>query len=186
MPATPRTPRTRWIEVGLEALAADGPAGVRVEALATRLKVTKGGFYGLFDNREALLTAMLDEWEHRAVDEVLARVDTEGGSPATRMHRAGLLTFSEEILPIDLAVRTWARQDETVAVRLRRVDNARISLLRELLGTYLSDPAEIEARSTLAFATAIGAHFMAADHGTYTAQEALGLASDFVLAPPDA
>ena len=55
MAAITRTPRSRWIEEGLLALAAGGPDAVRVEALAQALGVTKGGFYGHFADRNALL-----------------------------------------------------------------------------------------------------------------------------------
>lgn len=182
MPAVPRTPRDRWVDAGLDALAAGGPDAVRVEALATELGVTKGGFYGHFPNREALLTALLDEWERRVTDVVLRRVEAAGGAAAAKMRRAGALTFSEEVLPIDLAVRAWAHRDESVAARLRHVDNVRIGLLREQFATYVSDPDEIEARSLLAFATAIGHHFMAADHGRYGKRRALDLAAAFVMA----
>ena len=44
MAAITRTPRSRWIEEGLRALAAAGPDAVRVEVLAQALGVTKGGF----------------------------------------------------------------------------------------------------------------------------------------------
>lgn len=57
-----RTPRDKWIEEGLRALAAGGPEAVRVEVLAQRLGVSKGGFYGYFRNRGALLTEILDTW----------------------------------------------------------------------------------------------------------------------------
>jgi len=50
-----RTPRDRWVEEGLQALGDGGPAAVRVEALAKKLGVTKGGFYGYFADRDALL-----------------------------------------------------------------------------------------------------------------------------------
>jgi hypothetical protein len=40
-----RTPRSKWIEEGLRALAAGGPEAVRIEALAHALSVSKGGFY---------------------------------------------------------------------------------------------------------------------------------------------
>ena len=66
-----RTPRDRWIEQGLQALAAGGPDAVRVEVLAKQLGVTKGGFYGSFADRDALLEAMLDTWERESTDEVL-------------------------------------------------------------------------------------------------------------------
>lgn len=163
-------------------LAAGGPDAVRVEALAKKLGVTKGGFYGFFADRDALLESMLDTWERESVDEVLDRIHREGGDTKSKIQRAGLLTFSSDrLLPIDLAIRDWARRDEAVAERLRRVDNRRMGLLREMIGTFCSDPDEVEARSVLAFCLLIGEHFMAADHGTRTRAKVLQLASDLVL-----
>ncbi|MFC4119023.1 TetR/AcrR family transcriptional regulator [Nonomuraea zeae] len=185
MAGTTRTPRDRWIEEGLRALAAGGPDAVRVEALAKKLGVTKGGFYGFFADRDALLTAMLDAWERESVDEVIERIEREGGDPKVKIHRAGVLTFSSDrLLPIDLAVRDWARRDEAVAVRLRRVDNRRMALLREMIGTFCADPDEVEARSLIAFCVAIGAHFLAADHGDRTRAQVLGRAADLLLNRP--
>ncbi len=48
MAAPTLTPRDRWIDEGLKALAAGGPDAVRIEPLARTLGVTKGGFYGQF------------------------------------------------------------------------------------------------------------------------------------------
>ena len=184
---TTRTPRDRWVEQGLEALAEGGPDAVRVEALAKKLGVTKGGFYGYFADRDALLVAMLDAWERESIDEVIDRVEREGGDPRAKIARAGVLTFSSDrLLPIDLAIRDWARRDQTVADRLRRVDNRRMSLLREMIGTFCSDADEVEARSLLAFCVAIGAHFLAADHGDRTRAQVLDRAADLLLDRPAA
>ena len=187
MMAATRTPRERWVEAGLQALADGGPSAVRVEVLAKQLGVTKGGFYGFFTDREALLTAMLDTWERESTDDVLERVERDGGDPQTRITRAGLLTFSSHrLLPIDLAVRDWARHDEAVAERLRRVDNRRMALLREMIGTFCPDPAEVEARSLLAFCLAIGEHFLAADHTDLTRAQVLARAADLLFNGPPA
>jgi hypothetical protein len=75
---------------------------------------------------------MLDTWERKTTDEVLERVQRHGGDVRTRLRLAGALTFSSELLPIDLAVRDWARRDHAVAERLRRVDNRRMDYLRLL------------------------------------------------------
>ncbi|AXB44461.1 TetR/AcrR family transcriptional regulator [Amycolatopsis albispora] len=177
-----RTPRDRWVEEGLRVLAADGVDAVRVEALAKRLGVTKGGFYGYFADRGALLEAMLDTWERESTDEVLDRIEREGGDPKQKAHRAGMLTFSSDrLLPIDLAVRNWARRDPAVADRLRRVDNRRMDLLREMIGTFCDDPDEVEARSTLAFCVAIGEHFLVADHQGRTRADVLNRAAALLL-----
>ena len=182
MAAITRTPRSRWSEEGLRALAAGGPDAVRVEVLAHALGVTKGGFYGHFADRNALLDEMLDAWERMSIDEVLERVERKGGDARARVRLAGALTFSRELLPVDLAIRDWARRDQAVAERLRRVDNRRMDYLRLLFGAICSDQDEAEARSTLAFSLVIGHHFMAADHGARSHADVLELAARWLMA----
>lgn len=178
------TPRERWIDEGLATLSTGSIDAVRVEVLAERLGVTKGGFYGHFTDRNALLEAMLDAWEIEAVDEVLAAVDREGADSKSRARRAGALTFSDErLLPLDLAIRDWARHDQRAAERLHRVDNRRMELLRETMRTFCDDHDEVEARSLLAFSAAIGTHLLAADHGNRTRQQVLDRAADLILNP---
>jgi AcrR family transcriptional regulator len=159
-----RTPRSTWIEAGLQALAAGGPDAVRIEPLAQALGVTRGGFYWHFDNRRAFLDELLDTWERRSTEEVIERVEREGGDIRTKARRAGALTFSDELLPIDLAIRDWARREPPVANRLRRVDNRRMDYLRESLAPFCADEDELEARCLIAFSVAIGNHLIAADH----------------------
>ncbi len=169
--AVARTPRHRWVDEGLRALATGGPDSILIESLARTLGVTKGGFYGYFDDRRALLEEVLDTWESRSTTEVIERVEDEGGDAMTRARRAAELTFSVVLLPIDLAVRDWARRDAAVAERLRRVDNVRIAYLRTLLGTVCTDDEDLEARCLIAFSVAIADHLIAADHGTRSRAE---------------
>jgi AcrR family transcriptional regulator len=176
-----RTPRATWIEAGLQALAAGGADAVRIEPLAKSLGVTRGSFYGQFEDRQAFLEAMLDTWEQAATDEVLEQVERRGGEPRAKITRAGALTFSDELLPIELAIRDWSRRDPAVAERLRRVDNRRMDYLRSLFSAFCTDEAEVEARSVLAFSLAIGHHFMAADHGARNRAEAFDLAVQQLL-----
>jgi AcrR family transcriptional regulator len=163
MPAVTRTPRTTWIEAGLRALAGGGPDAVRIDVLAQELAITRGSFYWHFQDRAAFLGELLDTWERRSTDEVLERVESEGGDARDKVWRSGMFTFSKELLPIDLAVREWARRDKSVAKRLRRVDNRRMDYLRSLISTFCADPADVEARSVMAFSLAVGNHFIAAD-----------------------
>ncbi len=184
MPAALRTTRAEWVDAGLSALASGGPGAVRVEPIAAQLGVTKGGFYRHFGDRTAFLSALLDEWERRSVDEVIARVEAEGADAAANVRRAGTLTFAKDLLPIDLAVRAWARSDSNVALRLRRVDNARIGYLRSQFAEITGDRHEVEARSLLAFGLVIGQHFITAEHEEFSRSEALNLAVAFLTAPP--
>jgi AcrR family transcriptional regulator len=177
--APTRTPRTSWIEEGLRALAGGGPDAVRIEPLAQALGVTKGGFYWHFDDRRALLEEMLDTWERTVIDEVIQRVEGEGGDARARLRRLFALarTYSSDgLLKTELAVRDWARRDQMVAERLRRVDNRRMDYMRSLFGAFCPDEDEVEARCMLAFSLFIGSHFMAADHGARSRADVLELA----------
>jgi hypothetical protein len=128
------------------------------------------------------LNALLDEWERRTTDDVLARVDARRGDAKAKIVHAGMLTFAGELLPIELAMRDWSRRDPAVAARLRRVDNTRMDYLRALFSMFLTDPDEVEARSILAFTLAIGQHLMAADHGERSRQDAVARAGELLLA----
>jgi AcrR family transcriptional regulator len=181
MPAT-RTLRSEWIDEGLRALAAGGPDAVRVEPLAKGLGVSKGGFYWHFDNRGVFLAALLDSWEERSLDEVIERVESEGGDGRARLWQLfALASTSDDLLKIDLAVRDWARRDGAVAKRLRRVDNRRMDYLRSLFGDFCSSDDEVEARCLLVGSLWIGSHFMAADHGARSRAEVLELAVSRLL-----
>lgn len=175
--ALTRTPRSSWIEEGLRALAAAGPDAVRVEAVARALGVTKGGFYWHFADRGALLDEMLDTWERVAIDDVIERIESEGGDARAKLQLLyALATASDELLRIDLAVRDWARRDPAVAERLRRGDNRRMDYMRSLFGEFCPDDDEVEVRCMLAFSLWIGNHFIAADHGSRTRADVMALA----------
>lgn len=182
MVAQTRTPRNAWIDAGLSALAEGGPSAVRVELLAKALDVTRGSFYHHFPGRTVFLEQILDDWELRSTEEVRARVEREGGDARDKVRRAGMLTFSRELLPIDLAVRDWARRDRSVAKRLRRVDNRRMEYLRALIGTFSNDPDDVEARGMLAFSLVIGSHFIATEHEGRSRRDVLERATERLLA----
>jgi len=179
-----RTPRNAWVEAALQALATGGPEGVRVEALAARLGVSKGGFYWHFEDRAALLQEMLDSWEQRVVGDVIVRVESEPGEPRAKLQHLFELasTSSADLLPVELALRDWSRRDDKVAARLHRVDNQRMEYLRSLFRPICSDEDDVEARSILVFSLFIGSDFIAAEHRGRSRSQVLQLAIDRLLA----
>jgi AcrR family transcriptional regulator len=181
MPAPTRTSREAWIDAGLAALADGGPDAVRIDAIAQTLGVSRGGFYHQFDSRPAFLEELLDTWERRSTEEVLDRVEREGGDARTKVGRAGMLTFSDALLPVDLAVRDWSRRNSTVADRLKRVDNGRMDYLRTQIATFRPNEDDVEALALLAFSMAIGNHFVATDHGGRSRTQVLRRATELLF-----
>lgn len=162
---TPRKSRAEWLEVASEAIAEGGVNAVRVEPLARRLGVTKGSFYWHFEDREALLVALLDAWEEQGTEAIIAEVDREGGDAYQRAYRLWAMTVGDPKLTAELAIRDWSRRDETVAARVRRVDDRRMGYLRSLLVELGMPEDEVEARAMLMYSLLIGNEFIAARHG---------------------
>jgi AcrR family transcriptional regulator len=178
--ANVRTPRGAWVDAALQALAAGGPDAVRVEALAARLGVSKGGFYWHFKDRQALLEEMLHTWEQAGTEAVIARVDSRPGDPRAKLQQLFELAPSADFA-VELALRDWSRRDSDVAERLHRVDNRRMEYLRSLFGRFCVDENDVEARSMLAYSLLIGSYFIAAQHGEKTRSQVLQLAIDRLL-----
>lgn len=187
--ALARTPRANWIEQGLRALAAGGPEAVRVEALAQTLGVSKGGFYGYFANRDALLTEMLDTWEREVTEAVIEQVERGEGDGLAKLERLWAVVSAIDTSAMgfmtELAIRDWARRDEGVAQRLRRVDNRQMGYLRSLFASFCPDENDVEVRCMLAVSLRIGEHLIAADHGGLSRPQVMGLAGKWLLRPPD-
>jgi len=181
--ALTRTPRSSWIEEGLRALGNGGPDSVRIEPLARALGVSKGGFYWHFEDRQALLEEMLDTWEHTWVDEVIEALDAEEGDARSRLR--GLFAMAavsgRKLLKIELAIRSWARRDKTVAKRLRQVDNRRMSYLRSQFRAICKDDDDVEARCLLTFSLLIGGAFVTADYGGSSRSEVMELAIEWLV-----
>jgi AcrR family transcriptional regulator len=175
-----QTPRTAWIEKALQALATGGPDAVRVEALATSLRVSKGGFYWHFTDRRALLEETLDAWEKAGTEDVITLVESGPADPRAKLQQLFQLASSADF-EVELALRDWARRDENVAGRLRRVDSRRMEYLRSLFGQFCADEDDVEARSMLAFSLFIGSYFITAKHGDRSRSEVLQLAIDRLL-----
>jgi hypothetical protein len=113
---------------------------------------------------------MLDTWEQLVIDQVIARLEAEGGDARDKLRRLFALSSSPacDLVKIELAVRDWARRDRGVAKRLKRIDNRRIDYLRSQFAEFCSDDDEVEVRSLLVVCLFIGARSLAADHGAPT------------------
>ena len=124
-----------WIEAGFTELARSGIAGVRVEVLAKALGVTKGGFYRRFRDRAALLGAMLEVWREGRIAAIEQQASLSGTSARERLASLVRL-YSERMntegMAIELAIRQWARSDETAAEAVSSVDAARLKNVAQL------------------------------------------------------
>lgn len=161
----PRTQldRTAWITAAIDVLAEDGIAGLRVEVLAKRLKVTKGSFYWHFQDRRDLLMAMLTEWKEGRIRDILKQTRAVPGHELEQIyHVIDVYSASRNRrgMQIELAVRDWARRDADAAAIVSEVDDIRLRCARELFLTCGVPLDEASSRCMLLYAYVFGISLM--------------------------
>lgn len=129
MPATPTTlNRVKYFELGLDLLAEVGAKGVTIDALCTRLQVTKGSFYHHFSGVRDFMSQLLLYWEDR-YGQRLAREALAARGPAELIPRLKHGACYDVHHEAESAIRALAHFDPAAAEVQRRVDEGREQLL---------------------------------------------------------
>jgi len=128
--------RESWFDAGFERLAAHGPQGLRIMAIAKDMGVTKGSFYWHFKDLREYRTALLAEWERRFTEDNIVQVDRAGGDIAARWRRLYSISEAKSDRRLIFALRTWALDDPLVAKAIARVDERRIGYLTGMLREF--------------------------------------------------
>ncbi len=146
-------------------LAEGGVDNVRVEPLARRLKVTKGGFYWHFRDRSDLLARLLARWRDGRVAVIARHATPAEGEDAAAVLRRLLSRYLDHPNPrgtaIEMAVRTWARLDPAAAEAVAAVDAARLARVEPLFAALGAAPEEAGARARLFYAFVFGQNLLA-------------------------
>jgi AcrR family transcriptional regulator len=147
-----------WVAAGLTELASAGVDGVRIEVLAERLGVTKGGFYRRFKDRRALLNAILESWRDGRVASI--QHQAEGAETPAGKLRGIFRIFTERAntqgIAIELAIRQWARSDPIAAAAAEAVDEARLKVVGSQYRALGFSAAEAEARAVMFYTFLFG------------------------------
>jgi len=170
-----RLGKADWLDAGLAALAAEGPAALRAEALARQLNTTKGSFYWHFQDVPAFQAAVLAAW----AEALIARLPTATATPtppttALRALAQGLAApaGTSPAEQAERAIRAMALSDTAAAQAVAQVDRARHASISAFLAQIGVSNPEI---ATLILAAAQG---MPAD----ASGDPMGTLVDLVLA----
>lgn len=155
---TPKIAVETWVDTARCVLIEKGIAEVKVDRLARRLGVTRGGFYNSFRDREELLVQLLELWE--ATCKFLPP-----DPPGRTFAEAGAwVEFTVDRLieedgydhHFDMAVREWARSDQRAASAVERVDRQRISVIKTAFNRLGYDKKEALIRARVFYFHQIG------------------------------
>ena len=156
-----------WIAAALEMLVLHGVESVQITTLATQLNVSRGSFYWHFENREALLAALLEEWHARNTDVMLEAL-------------ASAATFTDGILnlfdvwvdhnrfdpQLDQAIRDWARRDQTVLAKVTKEDESRVESISRFFAKHDYEKTDAFIRARVIYFTQISYYALGVEEST--------------------
>lgn len=139
--------REDWIKAGFDILKTKGISGIKVEALARILGVSKGGFYGYFQNREAFLQAMLDYWAEVLTNRIIKSIGEFKGSLTEKLQQLLHLVDDKIFDNTERPMLSWAIIDSKAEKVVMRAVRERLDFLTQLFleGGFSQEQAEVRA-----------------------------------------
>lgn len=123
-----RISRIHWLAAGLETLAVEGVPRLTIDALTKKQHVTKGSFYHHFRNQEDFKNALLGFWEQQYTRRIV-EFSESAQDPALIFSRF-ISIIGNESPAAEIAIRSWAFQDEQVRAYVQRIDDVRVAHAR--------------------------------------------------------
>jgi len=152
--------RDDWLNVARDALVAGGVSGVKIAALAARMQVSRSSFYWYFADRQALLAALLDDWEARNTRPIVDLCQ----APAKTIC-AGCCNFFRCFLDpalfdreLDFAIRGWARVAPEIRPRVTAADAARLDAVTAMFRAHGYAVEDADARARILYYMQLGYH----------------------------
>jgi AcrR family transcriptional regulator len=170
-----KIPHEGWLEAARVVLIEEGINMVKVDRLARRLKVTRGGFYYHFKSHHALLEDLLKRWRTQNKF-VPANIDatTPQAAYAALLELTDALVHERGFDPqFDMAVREWARISIPVAEVVNEVDAERIKTLNKILLGLGCKPKEADIRAKVFYYHQIGYYSLGVHESTRTREDNL-------------
>jgi AcrR family transcriptional regulator len=182
--------REAWTEAATEVLVDQGIDHVRVDVLARQLGVTRGSFYWHFRDREELLRSVLQAWRERATEQLTRRLEQAHADPREQLRDVLSLPFRGRAAVrgarIELAIRAWARREETARHAVDEADAMRIGYIAQVFSSLGYPIAEARQRAFIAYAHVVAESVMPNQGGTAQRNERTRLFEALLLAPPGA
>lgn len=160
-----RFSRADWLELGLSALAEEGPRGITIDALCRRAGKTKGSFYAHFPDTATFSRLLAEHWREQHTEKIITSLrETPAAQRKSQLDRLALQLDHDA----EREMRRLGMHDEAVARVLLETDRARITFLSDEYresGRFEQSDAEALARAEYAL-------FLAFQHSPSEEQQA--------------
>ncbi len=184
-----RGSREVWLDVAKMAFLENGIDAVKIQPLASKLNLSRTSFYWFFKDRNALLDALLEEWEAKNTGAFLQACNAYAQTISEAV--LNLITVFHDLSlfepRLDFAVRGWAHQSDAVMERVASADEKRLAAIRSMFERFGFPTDEADVRARTVYLTQIGYISMQVMESTATRMERVpGYVKTFCGCPPAA
>ncbi len=153
-----RGSRELWLQTAQDMLCVAGVDAVRVQPLAKKLGLSRTGFYWHFKDRNALLDALINNWEAKNTDNLVARADAYAANICEAVFNLFDCWLDPDLFdaPLELAIRSWSRRDNDVRDRLESADQKRRAAIETVFIHFGYAQTDAEMRATALLHTQVG------------------------------
>ena len=116
--------RQDWLNAAMDVLIECGVEQVKILTLSERMSVSRSSFYWYFKSRRELLDALLETWVDRNPTSMISQAELPSDSICEAICNIHKCVVNPSLfdIPLDFAVRDWARRDIAVNARLGAAD----------------------------------------------------------------
>ena len=148
-----RISKEQWLSTALELFSESGEGGLRVEALARTLSISKSGFYFQFKDRDDFLQQLLAYWVNEYTTVIIDNPLLAMTPPRQRLLMISTLVFEQNLTRFDAAMYVWASKNPQIAKQVRKVTDMRLKFTSKVFAElgFEGDDLEMRARGFIAY-----------------------------------
>ena len=152
--------RQDWLNVARDILVSEGVSEVKVLTINQRLDVSRSSFYWYFKSRKDLLEALLDDWESRNTEVIVAHCQMRAKTITDAVLNFFRCFVDSDLFDqgLDFAVREWSRRDGHVRKRIDLADSRRLAAITAMFERYAYSPYDADARARILYFMQLGYH----------------------------
>jgi AcrR family transcriptional regulator len=128
---TERLSARDWLDFGLKVFSQEGVEGLKADALARKMGVSRGSFYWHFEDLADFQERLIGHWKTKATEAIIAHIE-QFDSPKERMDSLLRQAFGH-VGSLEVRMRTWAANNAAAAKAVKDIDRRRLVYLEKLL-----------------------------------------------------
>ena len=147
-----------WLKAAYQTLLESGVDAVRVMSLAKTLNLSRTSFYWHFEDRDALLAALIKCWQDKNTGNLVSQTCLYAETITEAVFNLFDCWLNQELFDakLDFAIRNWSSQSEDLKTIVDRMDQERINAIQSMFKRFGYSDHEARTRAFTVYYTQVG------------------------------